>query len=568
LVQIVPTHIKKISSGVPGFNFLVGGGIPAGASVLLQAPPGTEKDLFGYQFIKEGLVNGDATIMVLSMSSTEEFSKALSNLGIDTKEYVSNKMLRILDWYSWKTERIVGIKQFEMGLKTSRDLTNVSIALTKLISDLENTPVKRAVVTLLSAAMNIFPQDVVFEFAQKLRAKFQKTNITSIFFIDKEAHPPEVISTFQQIFDGVIDIEVTRENDNLVRKIGVLAMTGTAVEQKYKYLKVGKFKLEVIDEESTQKNELSESGKEGEGTSEDSRIFSVALSLVPSITHSQQPSQSERPSHTPIVFERTKTEKDAKPQISERKDVTKTVEESLTNEVLKGEKIIKKEESEPEKKRKPASEIKHESKEESKPEITHEIIIDEKKAEKEKEKSKSMEKSSFVTELIKNSEETKEEKIFTIEDTHCIYDDKARSILESERLDEIKKEREIQKYGSTEVSQSVEKVVEAHNQAIAAITAAKWEITNAKKANLDTKQAEEKLEKAQKALDERDYEHAKMFAMDAEIIIRDLKSKVASKEQQKQTKAIITGRVAPTCPTCGKIVNKSWKMCFFCKSKL
>ncbi|MEM2901026.1 MAG: zinc ribbon domain-containing protein [Thermoplasmata archaeon] len=130
------------------------------------------------------------------------------------------------------------------------------------------------------------------------------------------------------------------------------------------------------------------------------------------------------------------------------------------------------------------------------------------------------------------------------------------------------RKREIQKYGTTEVSQSVEKVVEAHNQAISAITSAEWEISNAKKANLDTKQAEEKLEKAKKALNGRDYEHAKMFAMDAEIIIRDMKSKQAVKEQKKQTQAIITGRVAPTCPSCGKIVSKSWKMCFFCKSKL
>ncbi len=531
MVQTVPSHTKKISSGVPGFNLLVGGGIPAGTSVLVQAPPGTEKDLFGNQFIKEGLINGDATVMVLSMFSPEEYIKDLRNLGITPSEYITSKRLRILDWYSWKSERIVGIKQFEMGLKTSRDLTNVSIALTKLISDLDNTTVKRAVVTLLSAAMNIFPQDVVFEFAQKLRAKFQKTNITAIFMIDKDAHTPEVISTFQQIFDGVIDIEVKRENDDLVRKIGVLAMAGTAVEPKYKPLKVGKYEVEVLDEDGSAPHDVDTQGEDAE-KADDPKFFSVALALAPGMTHpSQQAQHAQKPIvHSgPIVFEMPKSEEKAQPAPETKTDDVKPEEKPYASK------------------------------------------IDAKKEER-KEKLESVAPKSIFTELLKDSKagigKDNEEKSFTIEDSRHIYDDRARSILEAERADEIKKEREMQKYGTTEVSQSVERTVEAHNQAIASMTSARWEISNAKKQNLDTTAAEDKLDKAQHALDERDYERAKMLAMDAEITVRDIKAKLASKEQKKQTQAIMTGRAMPTCPSCGKIVNKAWKMCFFCKSKL
>ncbi|MEM2901027.1 MAG: hypothetical protein QXT63_09580, partial [Thermoplasmata archaeon] len=129
------------------------------------------------------------------------------------------------------------------------------------------------------------------------------------------------------------------------------------------------------------------------------------------------PQKNQKPAPTPIVFERTSAKKVI--QKSEKKEV-----ESLTTEILTQEKITKKEELNID-----------EAKPEPKPEPKPEIVSDEKM--QGKEKSKSEEKKSFVSELIKDSNDENKDKIFTIEDTQCIYDDKARSILESERLDEI-----------------------------------------------------------------------------------------------------------------------------------
>jgi len=60
----------RVRTGVEGFDPFVGGGLPEGASVILQGPSGTEKDLFGLQFLAEGLKSGESVVIVLSSESS------------------------------------------------------------------------------------------------------------------------------------------------------------------------------------------------------------------------------------------------------------------------------------------------------------------------------------------------------------------------------------------------------------------------------------------------------------------------------------------------------------------
>ncbi|MCJ2562593.1 MAG: lamin tail domain-containing protein [Candidatus Thermoplasmatota archaeon] len=56
---------------------------------------------------------------------------------------------------------------------------------------------------------------------------------TSLFLVEKEMHDGVTLSTLLQPFDGVIDIERTREGDRIVRKVGALSMKNTRVDSNY-----------------------------------------------------------------------------------------------------------------------------------------------------------------------------------------------------------------------------------------------------------------------------------------------------------------------------------------------
>jgi len=73
----------RITSGVAGFDGLVRGGFPLGASIVLQGPPGNEKDVFAYEFLAEGLRSGAAALIALSSTSPEQFLESLSKFGVD-----------------------------------------------------------------------------------------------------------------------------------------------------------------------------------------------------------------------------------------------------------------------------------------------------------------------------------------------------------------------------------------------------------------------------------------------------------------------------------------------------
>src|SRR5881628_2697897 len=63
----------RIPSGVPGFDSLVEGGIPAGLAVIVQGPAGREKDRFLFQFVVEGLRGGGSALVVLSSVSPASY---------------------------------------------------------------------------------------------------------------------------------------------------------------------------------------------------------------------------------------------------------------------------------------------------------------------------------------------------------------------------------------------------------------------------------------------------------------------------------------------------------------
>jgi uncharacterized membrane protein len=82
---------------------------------------------------------------------------------------------------------------------------------------------------VLSPALKDFDFETVYDFAQSLRIKFKKENVTALFLMDKEMHDDKSLSAMQEIFDELIEIERQRISDEIIRKIGVIYMDKTYV---------------------------------------------------------------------------------------------------------------------------------------------------------------------------------------------------------------------------------------------------------------------------------------------------------------------------------------------------
>jgi circadian clock protein KaiC len=68
-----PMPTLRLTTGIPGLDEAMGGGIPAGDAVMLGGPAGSGKTTFATQFAAEGLRRGEAVVIVVFEEYPEEY---------------------------------------------------------------------------------------------------------------------------------------------------------------------------------------------------------------------------------------------------------------------------------------------------------------------------------------------------------------------------------------------------------------------------------------------------------------------------------------------------------------
>ncbi len=89
--------IERLSTGVPGFDELVRGGIPRGFFVAVVGEPGTGKTVFCIHFIAQGIHDGDKNIYVTTEESRESIIRQAKMFGFDFRKAINEGSLVIID---------------------------------------------------------------------------------------------------------------------------------------------------------------------------------------------------------------------------------------------------------------------------------------------------------------------------------------------------------------------------------------------------------------------------------------------------------------------------------------
>ena len=86
---------ERLSTGVPGLDAIMGGGIPAGDALMLAGPTGTGKSTFGMLFAAEGLRRGEAVVVAGFEEYPEAYLARLRAFDIDPDAMIKANKLRI-----------------------------------------------------------------------------------------------------------------------------------------------------------------------------------------------------------------------------------------------------------------------------------------------------------------------------------------------------------------------------------------------------------------------------------------------------------------------------------------
>src|SRR3989449_532405 len=238
--------MPRLPTGIPGFDAMVQGGLPVGSSVVLQGPPGQEKLRFALTFLAEGLKSGGSGLVVTASQSPDAVIAELRELGVNLESVTNESRLRVIDWYSWSEETVQDTEERGIVIRSSIDLTNLGVALSRAIAGLTGGGSRRAVIELLSPATSSYEVTQVYACAQSAKRKFDRHQFASLVLVEKEMHSGAQLTTLHQPFDGVIEIERTRSGDRIVRKIGVLHLKDTAPDLTFRVLEISEAGMRVV----------------------------------------------------------------------------------------------------------------------------------------------------------------------------------------------------------------------------------------------------------------------------------------------------------------------------------
>jgi len=202
---------RRQGTGVPGLDEMLGGGLPAGSTTLLNGCTGTGKSLLGLNWLMEGARENERGMLVTFEQYPEQIISNARTFGYDLDLLVQQKLLQIMH-----------VSPIELEVDYHISAVQQIIAAQK---------VKRLVIDSISA-FEIGMADK-FKFTDYIwgLTNFFKIQGVSVLLINES---PELFD-FQQlskhgisfIADNIIFTQLVQENFNLRRLLGVLKVRGS-----------------------------------------------------------------------------------------------------------------------------------------------------------------------------------------------------------------------------------------------------------------------------------------------------------------------------------------------------
>ena len=210
--------IKKVSSGIPGLDQLVGGGFEEGSNTMVAGTPGTGKTTLALQFIYNGTKSDEPGLFVSASEPIEKMVVHYERFGWEIQKLVS---LRKLSFVQYDREFGEKFLQQESPFEAGEFMEKMKF----LIESAPEQPKRFALdsVSLLSYS-NPSPNMQRAELGKLLNYLYRK-KITSLFVLEK-ASWNNTFSFEDFLADTLIVLDdILKENE---RKRGVTVIKSRA----------------------------------------------------------------------------------------------------------------------------------------------------------------------------------------------------------------------------------------------------------------------------------------------------------------------------------------------------
>ena len=210
--------LQKERTGIPGFDEITTGGLPAGRPTLVCGSAGAGKTLFAMEFLVRGATLFNEPGVFMSFEETDqELSKNVASLGFDLKQLAADKKL-VLDY--------VFIERSEIEETGEYDLEALFLRLSYAI---DTIGAKRVVLDTLEALFSALPNEAIIR--AELRRLFRwlkEKGVTAVITCERGEGTLTRYGLEEYVADCVILLDNRVENQISTRRLRIIKYRGTS----------------------------------------------------------------------------------------------------------------------------------------------------------------------------------------------------------------------------------------------------------------------------------------------------------------------------------------------------
>jgi circadian clock protein KaiC len=212
-------RITKIPTGIPGFDYVAGGGLPKNRTTLVCGSAGSGKTIFAVQFAMNGVEHDEPGLIVTFEEHPEDIRRNVASFGWDLQKHIDDGHLLFVD------------------ASPSPDLDGIvagSFDFGALIARLENAVnkigAKRVVLDSLGSVFTRF-QNVAIIRAElyRLSVALKEMGVTSVMTAerDREYGPVTRHDIEEYVADNVVILRNVLNQEQRRRSVEILKFRGT-----------------------------------------------------------------------------------------------------------------------------------------------------------------------------------------------------------------------------------------------------------------------------------------------------------------------------------------------------
>lgn len=214
-----------VSSGIAGLDKLLGGGMIKGSNYLLEVEPGVEELAFVSEFLREGLRQKEVCGIVSHDLPSDEIIRKFAYLGFELKKELDSGSFIITDLSTEGTydpERRGPIlltdkpNETNSALRLFADMFTIGLARLK-----EGFRGVRFAYVSMSSEIMALKFEPVYKLTKRGMRFVTELSALSLVILHPKMFQETIVSTVEQMFDGIIALTVRQVGGKYLRLVRV-----------------------------------------------------------------------------------------------------------------------------------------------------------------------------------------------------------------------------------------------------------------------------------------------------------------------------------------------------------